>query len=190
MDTKNQIVFFALSVAIGFVGGIAYEPFAFLRLLFGCSRGKRKSIGIALDILFGLTFALLSLFSAFYLHFPAVRGYIWLGYAVGGIIYLKSLRRIVAFFENLCYNRVVKWTNRAKLRIKNRRKEKIKRKKYGKNDYDTRKNEEFDYGNRRSGYDPSRVFARRFDLSVDNDRDAEQARTKIGTRKRATATNH
>ena len=114
MDTQNQLAIFALAVAVGFVGGIVYEPFAFLRLLFGCHRGKNAKIGMAFDVLFWLAFALLSIFSSFALRFPSFRAYIWLGYAVGGIIYLKTLRRILAFCEKVCYNKLVKVLKKAK----------------------------------------------------------------------------
>jgi hypothetical protein len=28
----------------------------------------------------------------------------WIGYAVGGILYLKTLHKIIAFLKNMCYN--------------------------------------------------------------------------------------
>lgn len=190
MDTQNQLAVFSLAVAVGFVGGIVYEPFAFLRLLFGCHRGKNAKIGMGFDVLFWLAFALLSIFSSFALRFPSFRAYIWLGYAVGGIIYLKTLRRIVAFFENLCYNKVAKLVKKAKNQRELHKKEKLKRKEYGKNDYDTRKNEKIDYGDRRSGNDPFRPFARRFDLSMDYDRGVRRPRRKVRRGKRTTSTNN
>jgi hypothetical protein len=42
----------------------------------------------------------------------------WIGYALGGIIYLKSLHRILAFLQNVCYNRVIKMIKKAKKREK------------------------------------------------------------------------
>ena len=118
MDTQNQLAVFSLAVAVGFVGGIVYEPFAFLRLLFGCHRGKNAKIGMGFDVLFWLAFALLSIFSSFALRFPSFRAYIWLGYVVGGIIYLKTLRRIVAFFQKVCYNKTIKVAKRRKTKKK------------------------------------------------------------------------
>ena len=190
MDTQNQLAVFALSLAVGFVGGMVYEPFAFLRLLFGCHNGKNAKIGAVIDLLFWLSFALVSIACAFYLRFPSFRLYMWIGYAVGGIIYLKSLRRIVAFFENLCYNKVVSWIKKTRAQGKVRKKERLKRKKYGKNDYDTRKNEKFNNGDCRSGYDASRAFARGAGLSMDNDRRVKRSRKSSGRRKRVLSTNY
>lgn len=107
MGTQNQLLVFFLSVAIGFVGGIAYEPFAFLRLLF-VRGGKGKIFGIVFDLLFCICFALLCVIGAFLLDFPSFRGYMAVGYLLGGIIYLKILHKVVAFLEKICYNALIK----------------------------------------------------------------------------------
>ena len=123
MDTKNQFTFFLLSVAIGLVGGLLYELFALVRFLCRCNQGKRKMIGICLDALFCIGFAVWVVCASFFLHFPDFRGYMCIGWAVGGAIYLKILHRIVAFCENVCYNRLVKVVTKAKSKEKTLQKE-------------------------------------------------------------------
>ncbi len=93
MDSKNQLAIFCLCVAAGFFGGLFYEIVAFLRLLFGCERGKNKMLGGALDIVFYLFLAIVYIFTAFLFEFPSFRAYTWLGFALGGVLYLKTLRQ-------------------------------------------------------------------------------------------------
>ena len=114
MDTQNQFTYFLFSILIGLVGGVLYEIFAFFRLLFRCAKGKNKGIAIILDILFGLTFSIFCIFAMFFLQFPAFRGYMGLGFFIGLIIYAKTLRRIVAFFEKVCYNGIARVVKKAK----------------------------------------------------------------------------
>lgn len=123
MDTQEQFAVFGLCLIIGFLGGILYEPFSFVRLLFGCRVGKNKIIGAGLDIAFCVGFTLFSTAMAFALRFPSFRLYMCVGYGLGGIIYLKSLHRILAFFQNLCYNKVTQWIKKAKNRKKLLKKE-------------------------------------------------------------------
>lgn len=114
MDAQNQFSVFLSCVAIGAVGGLACEPFMLLRVLFGCERGRYKFVGIFLDAAFFVVFTVWTVFAAYRLHFPNFRIYMWLGYALGGIIYSKTLRKIIAFFENMCYNKLIQWIKRAK----------------------------------------------------------------------------
>ncbi|MBQ7948143.1 MAG: spore cortex biosynthesis protein YabQ [Clostridia bacterium] len=123
MDTKNQFAFFLLSIGIGFVGGLLYELFAFFRTLFGCDRGKRRALGVGLDITFCVCFAAMCIYLSFYLHFPDFRGYMCLGWVFGGIIYSKTLRRILAFSEKVCYNVLVRMVTKAKSKEKTLKKE-------------------------------------------------------------------
>ena len=118
MDTKNQFAYFLLSVAIGFVGGLLYELFALVRLLFRVKNGKRKALGVGIDITFCICFAILCIYASFFLHFPDFRGYMCIGWLVGGIIYLKILHRIVAFLEKVCYNVLVKMVTKARSKEK------------------------------------------------------------------------
>ena len=89
---------------IGFLGGILYEIFALVRLILGCERGKNKLLGILLDLIFFVLFAVICIFASFFLRFSGLRTYMWLGFGVGGAIYAKTLRRILAFLQKLCYN--------------------------------------------------------------------------------------
>ena len=112
MDGKGQFGVFCLCIAVGFCGGVLYEFFAIFRKVCGCEKGKNKILGSVFDVLFFLSFAIWCVFTSYIGDFPAFRIYQWLGYAVGGILYSKILRRIVAFFEKLCYNelkKVCKW---------------------------------------------------------------------------------
>ena len=118
MDTQNQFTYFLLSICIGFMGGLFYEIFAFFRLVCACDRGKCKALGIMFDVFFGLIFALHCIFSSFCLRFPDFRGYIGGGWLIGFIIYIKTLRRIVAFFEKVCYNSIARMFKRAKRKKK------------------------------------------------------------------------
>jgi hypothetical protein len=125
MDTKNQFTFFLLSIAIGVVGGLLYELFAFVRFLFRCNRGKRKMIGICIDVTFCISFAILAIFASFFLHFPDFRGYMCIGWLVGGTIYLTILHKILAICEKVCYNKLVKIVTKAKSKEKTLQKERI-----------------------------------------------------------------
>lgn len=127
MDTQNQFSVFLLCICVGLLGGILYEPFALTRLVLGCERGKSKPFGVALDVLYWLCFALLTVLAAFVFRFPEFRTYMWIGYALGGIIYAKTLRKIVAFLENMCYNKIIKVIKKAKKKEKNLPKEVDKR---------------------------------------------------------------
>lgn len=118
MDTSNQFAVFGICVGVGFVGGILYEIFAFLRFLLGCPQGKHKIFGAVFDIAFFVAFAVVCVMVAYVLKFPDFRTYTWLGYALGGILYLKTLHQIVAFFENVCYNNIKELIKKAKRREK------------------------------------------------------------------------
>ena len=118
MDTGNQFAVFGICVGVGFIGGVLYEAFAFLRFLLGCPRGKNKILGGALDIAFFVAFALVCVWATYVFNFPDFRVYMWLGYILGGILYLKTLHEIVAFFEKVCYNSITKLIKKAKNREK------------------------------------------------------------------------
>ena len=114
MDSKNQFFVFCLCIAVGFVGGFLYEIFAVLRLIFGCERGKNKFLGSIFDFFYFVIFAIFCIFASFFLRFSGFRVYIWLGFGVGGILYIKTLRRILAFFQKLCYNKICILVQKAK----------------------------------------------------------------------------
>ncbi|MBQ7879139.1 MAG: spore cortex biosynthesis protein YabQ [Clostridia bacterium] len=123
MDTGNQFSVFALCIAVGFCLGVLYEPFGFLRVVFGCRQGKNKTVAVTLDIAFCLLAAIVCVGAAYLFKFPSFRVYTWLGYAVGGIIYLKTLHKIIAFLENLCYNKITERIRKAKYKKKLLKKE-------------------------------------------------------------------
>ena len=108
MDTIGQFDVFFTCVGVGVIGGVLYEPFVMLRLLFRCEKGKNKILGFVLDILFFLCFSACAIAIAYRNKFPEIRFYMWIGYGIGGIIYLKTLRRMVAFLEKVCYNKATK----------------------------------------------------------------------------------
>ena len=126
MDTQNQFAVFGLCLCIGFFGGVLYEPFGVLRCVFGCRQGKNKPIAGAIDIVFWMVFAVWTAIVGYALHFPNFRVYMWIGYALGGILYLKTLHRILAFFENVCYNKITQRIKKAKKQEKTLKKRRVK----------------------------------------------------------------
>lgn len=118
MDAKNQFTYFCLCIAIGILGGHFYEVFSWVRLFLGCEKGKNKVLGIALDVLFFAVFACGCVAWSFLWKFPSFRVYMWLGYAVGGIIYLKTLHRILAIPKKMCYNKLIGIGKKIKTRKK------------------------------------------------------------------------
>ncbi|MBE7086223.1 MAG: hypothetical protein E7366_03630 [Clostridiales bacterium] len=108
MNGQNQFFIFCNCVAIGFIGGLLYEIFSVFRAIFGCRKGKNKILGGCIDCLFCIIFAFFCVFLSYLLHFPEIRVYMYIGYVIGGIIYLKTLRRIVAILKKVCYNVVIK----------------------------------------------------------------------------------
>ena len=114
MDSKNQLFYFCICIVVGFFVGLVYEPFAFLRQVAGCNRKKRSPLGVIIDVLFPVIVALTCIFVQFILRFPSFRVYMWIGYALGYIIYLKILRRTLAFLQKLCYNLLAKVLRKAK----------------------------------------------------------------------------
>ncbi len=118
MDSRNQFTYFCLCIAVGFVGGIIYEIFASFRKILRCPHGKNRVLGGMVDVAFCGCFAVLCTASAYWLHLPSFRFYMWIGYALGFLIYLKTLRRTVAFLQKVCYNVLCKIAKRAKIKKK------------------------------------------------------------------------
>ena len=118
MHSQNQFTNFCLCIAVGFLGGILYEIFAFFRWICGCEKGKNKIIGGILDLIFFICFAVFCVISTFFLSFSGFRVYFWLGFALGGTLYSKTLRRTLAFLENVCYNVLRRIINKAKSKKK------------------------------------------------------------------------
>lgn len=162
MDTIGQFPVFVLCLAIGFLGGVLYELFSFVRLSFGCRHGKNRLLGGVVDLLFWISFSISCVFFAYAFEFPSIRAYMWIGYGIGGILYLKTLHKIIAFFENMCYNKIILLIKKAKKREKTLKQRRGKR-------YDARKNAKNDNGNRRRVDVVARDIAVRSHLSMDND---------------------
>lgn len=114
MDSANQFYYFSLCVCVGFCAGILYELFALIRLLFGCDRGRYKILNIVLDVAFFIGLSVGSIYLSFVWNFPDIRVYMWMGYALGLGLYLKTLRRILAICKKVCYNKLVKVLKKAK----------------------------------------------------------------------------
>jgi len=127
MNAQNQFAVFGICLIVGFLGGVLYEPVSFFRLFFGRKRGKNAIVCGVLEVLFWISFTLFSSIVAFAFGFPSFRLYMSIGYICGGIIYLKSLHRILAFFEKLCYNKITQWIKKAKKSEKTLKKEVGKR---------------------------------------------------------------
>jgi hypothetical protein len=119
MSAHSQFALFCICIGAGFVFGIAYEPISLLRSVFK----RSKWVGITLDILFFIALALWYTGAIYLFQFPSFRLYYWLGFLVGGIIYLKSLHIILAFFKKICYNKFVKIAKKLKNRKKIGKKE-------------------------------------------------------------------
>ena len=125
MDTRYQLGVFISCVAIGFLGGVLYELFAFFALPFQKSV-KGKKLVVLFDIAFWLSFSVFSVWVSCLLKFPDFRAFWWIGYLFGGIIYLKTLHKIIAFLENVCYNKVAHWIKKTKKREKTLKKRRVK----------------------------------------------------------------
>lgn len=119
---QNEFGVFVVCVAVGFLMGVAYEPFHLCRKLF-CRNGKRLWISFCADVLFFTVCTVVAIFTSYVFAFPSFRVYMWIGYAFGGIIYLKSLHIILAFLQNVCYNRITKIVKKVKKREKTLKKE-------------------------------------------------------------------
>ena len=122
MDTQGQIGVFFIYVAVGFVCGLVYEAFAICRFLVrGKATARRICAGVC-DGAFWLCVFVITGAVAYFCRLPNLREYAWIGLMVGGIIYLKTLRRIVAFLEKLCYNKCKNFCNTMKLRKNTKKK--------------------------------------------------------------------
>lgn len=113
MDTLGQFTFFSLCVSVGFFGGVLYDA---LSLLKPAINGKKKwkiIVVHCVDFCFWLAFLAVSVWWTYALEFPSFRVYMWIGYLVGGILYLKTLHKIVAFLKNMCYNKQRKTRKKA-----------------------------------------------------------------------------
>ena len=108
---------FAICLAVGFLGGIPYEIITLFRDFF-CRKGRNKWLGVLLDVFFFVCFTAWCIYTAVLFDYPLLRFYVWIAYALGGFIYSKILRRILAFLKKICYNVARKVLNTRKERKK------------------------------------------------------------------------
>ena len=100
MDSKAQFPAFLVCIAAGAVVGLLYDAFFPLR---------RSKIATAIaDAAFCVTAAAFYVFISTVCAFPDFRVFTYIGMAAGILIYSKSMRRVVAFFRNMCYNKIGK----------------------------------------------------------------------------------
>ena len=114
MDTAHQLQTFLLCIGVGFACGVLYEAFAFIRVCLGVRENKKKILGCILDVSFFLTCSAAVILATYLFAFPNFRVYMWVGYVVGGIIYLKTLHKIIAFLKKVCYNKLILGIKKAK----------------------------------------------------------------------------
>ncbi len=121
MDGAGQLPIFFLCVSLGLAGGFVYEAVSVIAL------PKPKKCRVAFrfiaDVVFFVVFALLCIFVASRLGLPSFREYYYLGFALGLLLYLKTLHKAVAFFKKICYNSIRKLVNCLKKRKNFRKKE-------------------------------------------------------------------
>ena len=107
MATQGQIFYFLTCVFFGFSGGFIWEFFSCFTIVFHKEKAKRVA-KIVTDVLFFVLFGGLCAWFGAYFSFPAPRAYMYVGYALGLIIYLKSMKILLAFLKKLCYNTFIK----------------------------------------------------------------------------------
>lgn len=95
MDSAKGIPVFLVCALVGCVCGVLYDCFTPLR--------RVKPVRVAADVAFFLCAALVYLVASVKCNFPDFRLYEYLGLSLGFLIYLKSVRRVVAFFLKMCY---------------------------------------------------------------------------------------
>ncbi len=95
----DQFYVFLVGVCCGAAGGLLYDGVGWLRALL-----PFRAAQIATDILFSLLFAAGYLAVNTALMLPGLRLYSFVACALGFLLYLKSLHKIVAFFGKKLYN--------------------------------------------------------------------------------------
>ena len=126
MDTIGQFREFCICVAFGVGCGVLYEAFSLLKTAFFWSKAVQKILIGVFDICFWLVLFVGSVWLTYTFSFSEFRVYTWVGYLLGGILYLKTLHKIVAFLKKMCYNKLRIGKKRATDREKTLKKEKGK----------------------------------------------------------------
>ncbi len=102
---------FLVCVFIGVFGGVIYDAFFLPRDL--C---RTKWLRFVCDFLFCLCFGAFYLFSAVNLALPPLRFFHLLGLLLGLFLYLKSFHKIIAFFSEKLYNKILSKVHKRKPR--------------------------------------------------------------------------
>ncbi|MGN1061865.1 MAG: spore cortex biosynthesis protein YabQ [Candidatus Scatosoma sp.] len=118
MDSKAQLPAFLICIAAGAVIALLYDAFFPLR--------RTKITTAIADAAFCVTAAAFYVFVSTVCAFPDFRIFTYFGLALGILIYSKSMRRVVAFFQKMCYNGFGKIKNRVFSGKKTKGKAKIK----------------------------------------------------------------
>lgn len=91
ISLKSQIYIFITSIYGGLVWGLLYDLYRVIRCYL-----KPKGISNALeDLLFWMGMSVLFFYIVYKSNWGQLRAYIFLGFSLGGIIYLKILSRVV-----------------------------------------------------------------------------------------------
>ncbi|MBQ8319932.1 MAG: spore cortex biosynthesis protein YabQ [Clostridia bacterium] len=120
MNAWTQLGEFSVSAMVGLALAGALDLFAVRK-----RAGKGRLFGAALEVFLFALFAGAFVLLSTRLGFSGVRGYQYLGVALGMILYLKTFRIIVAFFKKVCYNtgkKVLEKTKRKQKTLKNEEK--------------------------------------------------------------------
>lgn len=99
MSGADQFFTFLVCVACGVAGGVIYDFFYLLRVIF-----PARWVRISGDVLFCLLFGALYVFVTVMMGLTGLRLYTLLGCVGGLFLYLKSFHKIVAFFLKKVYN--------------------------------------------------------------------------------------
>lgn len=89
---KIQLYIFLTSVYGGLIAGIAYDIYRLSRYYFK----PKKIITIIEDLLFWVSIALIFFYILNKSNWAELRGYIFIGFFLGGIIYLKILSKLLS----------------------------------------------------------------------------------------------
>ena len=121
MDTSGQLIKFFTCILLGFLAGIPYELLSLTDLLKG--ERLKSALHAITDIVFFIIFAVfcIGVFTA--LEFSSFREYHYFGLLLGGVLYLKTFHKAVAFLKRMCYNGIKKLVNCVKSRKNFRKKE-------------------------------------------------------------------
>ena len=110
----SQLPVFLIHTLIGYLSAFLSAPLLWI--------GRRvPRVRILTDILFFLLLAVFVAKGSVVFAFPDYRFYMSVGNLLGVILYLKSLHILLAIFEKICYNIVVKGLNAFRKRKKDKK---------------------------------------------------------------------